>query len=368
MVALACHAMATRFEIVLHGGNPTALRAAGEAALEEIHRLEAQLSLYQPTSEISRVNSLAARQPVRVSPPVFHLLQHAAELHRLTSGAFDITIAPLVRCWGFMNSTGSLPSLEQLTRAGSLTGMHHVILNAENFSVRFDREGVMLDLGAIGKGYAIDCAVRILRESGVASALIHSGTSTTYALGHPPDADSWKIAIATPPVPNPNPNHTLNPKLITQIPPQTPATSDPLAPPAGKGATPLDSEATLSNLANPNLNHNPAPTFLLRDEALSVSAGWGKSFVHEGKTYGHVLDPRTGEPVSGNILAAVALPSATETDALSTALLVAGEELRPSLTHARPAIRTLLIKNKIETVDPPLKNPGTATTFSSDVG
>jgi FAD:protein FMN transferase len=299
MLALACHAMATRFEIVLHGNNPVALRAAGEAALAEIERLEAQLSLYIPTSEIARVNSLAAHQPVRVSPPLFHLLQHAAELHRLSNGAFDITIAPLVRCWGFMDGPGHLPTPEALAQAGSLIGMSHVTLNPNDFTIRFERPGVMLDLGAIGKGYAIDCAVRILREAGIESALIHGGTSTTYALGHPTDADSWKIAIAAIPNLNPTPN--------------------------------------------PNLPVSP-PTFHLRDEALSVSAGWGKSFAHEGKTYGHVLDPRTGQPVSAHLLAAVVLPSATETDALSTALLVAGEELVPPLARARPNIRTHLIK------------------------
>src|SRR6185436_12336620 len=101
-VTLACNAMATRFEIVLHGDNPVALRAAGEEALREIERLEAQLSLYRPASEIFHLNARAAREPVKVSPALFALLQRAKRLHEETDGAFDITIAPLVRCWGFM--------------------------------------------------------------------------------------------------------------------------------------------------------------------------------------------------------------------------------------------------------------------------
>src|SRR5678815_4798590 len=92
-VKLACHAMATRFEFVLHGDNPITLRAAGEEAIEEIHRLEAQLSLYQPSSEIAHVNARAAREPVRVSPGVFALLERAQKLTSETCGAFDITIA-----------------------------------------------------------------------------------------------------------------------------------------------------------------------------------------------------------------------------------------------------------------------------------
>src|SRR3989442_10292235 len=98
-VAVARQAMATRFEIVLHGGNPVALRAAGEEALAEIARLEDQLSLYRPSSEIAHLNARAAREPVKVSPALFALLQHAQQLHRESGGAFDITVAPLVRCW-----------------------------------------------------------------------------------------------------------------------------------------------------------------------------------------------------------------------------------------------------------------------------
>src|SRR3954454_22011192 len=109
-VRVACHAMATRFEFVLFGNNPIALRAAGEEAIEEIHRLEAQLSLYQPSSEIAHVNARAAREPVRVTPAVFALLEHAQRISAETFGAFDIPIAPLVRCWGFMGGTGKLPS------------------------------------------------------------------------------------------------------------------------------------------------------------------------------------------------------------------------------------------------------------------
>jgi thiamine biosynthesis lipoprotein len=287
--------MATRFEIVLHGENEAALRAAGQEALEEVDRLEAQLSLYRPASQIARVNALAARQAVRVSPPVFQLLRQAQRLHEETGGAFDITIGPLVRCWGFLGGTGRMPEPEQLAAARALTGMRHVELDADAFSVRFDREGVMIDLGAIGKGHAIDCAARILREAGVAGALLHGGTSTTYALGAPPDAEAWQVAVAA--APDPGDGH----------------------------APPLQTVARL------------------RDEALSVSAVWGRCFEAGGKIYGHVLDPRTGRPASGAVLAAVALPSATETDALSTALLVAGRRGGRRIERLRPGMRTLLL-------------------------
>src|ERR1035437_7683618 len=102
LITVACHAMATRFEIAMHGENPHALRAAGEEALRQIDQLEDQLSLFRTGSEISYLNARAAKGPVRVTPGLFALLQQAQKLSIESSGAFDITVAPLVRCWGFM--------------------------------------------------------------------------------------------------------------------------------------------------------------------------------------------------------------------------------------------------------------------------
>lgn len=293
-VTLARHAMATRFEIVLHGENTVALRAAGEEALDEIDRIENRLSLYRPGSEIAQLNARAAREAVQVTPELFSLLRHAQQLHAETNGAFDITIAPLVRSWGFMGAGGKMPLPEQVAAARERVGMSHVQLDAPTRTVRFAREGVMLDLGAIGKGYAVGQAAEILQAAGVTSALIHGGTSTVYAIGRPPEAEFWKVAIEQPPG----------------------ATNPP-----GEWQHPVS----------------------LRDEAMSVSAVWGRSFMADGKLLGHVIDPRTGQPVDRALLAAVVLPSATETDALSTALLVLGADGRDSVSRLRPGMKTLLL-------------------------
>jgi thiamine biosynthesis lipoprotein len=301
--------MATRFEIVLYGENPVALRAAGEEAIEDIQRLEAQLSLYRPLSEIAHVNARAAREAVRVSPGVFALLERAQSLATETSGAFDVTIAPLVRCWGFMGGSGKTPAPNELADARAKVGMHLVHLNRQDFTVRFAIEGVMLDLGAIGKGYAVGCASEVLREAGVTSGLLHSGTSTVTAIGTPPGEDSWKIAIDHPAN---RPNGTV--------------------------------AATVADLRDDSGGRSkPLTTIPLKDESLSVSAVWGKSFVADGQTHGHVLDPRTGNPATGAVLAAVVLPSATETDALSTALLTLGPDGHEMLANLRPGMRTLLV-------------------------
>jgi thiamine biosynthesis lipoprotein len=316
-VTLARNAMNTRFELVLHGAKPASLRAAAEEALTEVERIENQLSLFRPASEIARVNALAAREPVRVSPEVFALLAHAQRLSAETGGAFDITMAPLLRCWGLLGrSDGQVPTPEELAEARLVCGMTLVELSRANFTVRFARDGVMLDLGAIGKGYAVEKAAEILREAGVASALIHGGTSTVYATGTPPDTDAWKIAIEQPMSGQP-----LTPSL-------SPSDGERVAfrPGEGRSATPNSALAIIP----------------LRNESLSVSAVSGKCFVADGRTRGHVIDPRTGEPASNALLAAVVLPSGTETDALSTALLVAGPDGHDAIASLRPGMRTLL--------------------------
>lgn len=302
-VTLARNTMNTRFELVLTGGSPVSLRAAGEEALSEVERIENQLSLFKPGSEIAQVNAQAAEQPVRVSPEVFYLLQHAARLTRETEGAFDITLAPLLRCWGLLGRRdGNLPAPEALTAARAMCGMDLVELRPANRTVRFVRPGVMLDLGAIGKGYAIDRAVEVLRETGVNNALIHGGTSTVYALGHPPEAGHWRIAIG-----------------------------DPLA-----TATDYPSEIAL------------------RDESLSVSAVSAKCFTANGRVLGHIIDPRTGEPATRAWLTAVVLPSATETDALSTALLVRGADGFAAVTSLRNDMRALLVPHTPDRPGPAL--------------
>jgi FAD:protein FMN transferase len=311
-VAVARHAMATRFEIILYGEQEVSLRAAAEEAVDEIERLDAQLNLYNPASELSHINARAGRDPVRVEPGLFRLLQRAQQLSLATNGAFDITVAPLVRCWGFMRGPGKLPDPSAVAEARASVGMDLVELNDRDFTIRFVREGVMLDLGSIGKGYALDRASGLLRDAGVRSGLLHGGTSTVSALGAPPDADGWKVAV--PP-----------PDLAEQA--------------IAHGGPRLSSGSETGNLV---------AVLSLKDEALSVSAVWGKSFEAEGRVCGHVIDPRRGEPVRGALLAAVVLPSATESDALSTALLVEGPAGLERLARKWKGSRSLVVTGGAE--------------------
>jgi thiamine biosynthesis lipoprotein len=187
--------------------------------------------------------------------------------------------------------------------ARSKVGMHLVELDANEFTVRFAREGVMIDLGAIGKGFALERATELLREAGVASALIHGGTSSTVAIGRVPNGNKWKVAIAAP----------------------------------------------------FNQSDRPFAVVELEDESLSVSAVWGRSFRVGEKIFGHVIDPRTGEPASNAFMSALVLPSPTEGDALTTALLAA-PELLEQLHATRSRMKSLVLSGNAD--DPAIQGRG----------
>ncbi len=270
-VTLSSHAMATRFELVLYGDDPARLRGAGEEALREIERLEAQLSFYLADSEIRWINTHASTGPVKIEPRLFRLLKDCARLTGLTDGAFDITVGPLMRAWRFVNETGRRPEALELQTARSVVGIDHIRFDEDNFTLEFDRPGVEIDLGAYGKGYAIERAIEILREAGVASALMHGGTSSVSTIGAPPGSKAWRISLSAP--------------LVS------------------------DDRAEIISLV---------------DNSLSVSAVHGRSFTAEGQTFGHVIDPGTGESTSHAVAAAAVGASAPVCEAVSTSLLVSG--------------------------------------------
>lgn len=273
-VLVARQAMATRFELVVHGPHPARLRAFAEEALDEVERIENQLSLFRSHTDIARVNAGGASGPVRVAPEVFRLIQRAVEWSRATLGAFDITAGAWMRAWGF-HSSDATPD----TTTTPVSGAAWLDLDPCAFTVRFLRPGMRLDLGALGKGYALDRASEILRDAGVTSALLHGGTSSIVAIGTPPDTEAWKIALPT------------------------------------------------------------GESIPLKDESLSVSATWGRTVEVGGARRSHVIDPRSGDPIPGPRLAAVACPLAADSDALSTAFLVLGPDGRETILAAQPAAR-----------------------------
>ncbi len=289
LLRVSRRAMATTFEIAIPYGTPNALQAA-EAALDLIDQLEEQMTVYRDTSEISRLN--ATWRADGLEPQLFALLQRCATLTRDTEGAFDVACGALVKCWGFYKREGRIPTGTELNTAMARTGFRHVILNAETRQVRFARPGVELNLGAVGKGYALDHAAELLRtEFGIRSALLHAGGSSVRAVGCPPtDFRGWRVSIRHP----------------------------------------HDDRRTLGSV-------------YLDDEALGTSADTYQHFEYNGRRYGHVLDPRTGRPVLGTRSASCIAPTAADADAISTAFFVAGPTWTAEYCRTRDHLRAVLL-------------------------
>lgn len=279
--------MACRFEVVLPGEHAHHMEAAA-AALNEAERLEALLTVFRDTSELVRINRLAASSPVSADAEVFDFLCLCQQLSAGTGGAFDITSTPLSRCWGFLQREGRLPSAEAIAAARALVGMHGVELDDEGRSVRFAREGMELNPGAIGKGYALDRMRELLRARGVGDALLSAGGSSILAMGD--DGGGWPI--------------DLRPRLVAR--------------------------ERLARLR-------------IRDAALATSGAGEQHVVVGGTRYGHVIDPRTGWPAAEVLSATVVTREAAVADALSTAFLVGGVDLASRYCDTHPDTLALLV-------------------------
>jgi thiamine biosynthesis lipoprotein len=282
--------MGTRVEIFLYAPDASRASELMEAAFEEIERVESALSNYRGTSELSRINAGAAEGPLVTDPEVFHLIERAFDHSRRTGGAFDITVGPLVEVWGFFRRDGRYPSPDELAEARAQTGWAQVVLDPSERSIRFLAPGSKLDLGGMGKGWALDCAGRVLGRLGVDAALLGIGQSSYLAIGAPPGSEGWLIKVPDP----------------------------------------RDPSGALA-------------TVRLSDRSLSTSGSNEKYFELAGVRYGHVLDPRTGEPSSELVQATVLASTAADSDVLSTALLVLGPEGAAELLGGMKGPSALLV-------------------------
>ncbi len=287
-------AMGTSFEIYLYAANETEASELFEVAFDEIERIEAAISNYRPSSELSRINATAAARDIVTDPEVFGLLATSIDYSRQTDGAFDITVGRLMKAWGFFRGRGHYPSASELAEAREETGWRNVALDPATRAVRF-RRPVELDPGGIGKGYAIDRVAALLRANGVRAALVESGSSSIYAIGAPPGKDGWEVRVPDP----------------------------------------ADRSRTIA-------------TVELRDESLSTSGNYEKFFRLDGRTYCHIVDPRTGRPVEGMLQTTVIAPSATDSDALSTSLFVLGADRGGRVLARHPSAAAILVTDKPE--------------------
>jgi FAD:protein FMN transferase len=294
-------AMGSYFEVRLPAGTPGAVDLACRA-LDLIDALEAQLTVYRDDSEVSRLNATAHCGPVEVERGLFGLLELAVSLSRETQGAYDVTAGALSEAWGFVKGPKRVPDEPTLADARDRTGWHHLRLDPERRSVAFDREGVRINLGSIGKGYAIDRAVDLIRGHWwPTSALVHGGQSSLYALGSAPGllGGRWEIA-----------------------------------------------------LRNPFEPETPLGTLRLRNRGLGTSGAAFQQFVVDGRVYGHLIDPRTGEPALGPASVTVLAPTAALADALSTAFYLLGREAARAYVDAHPEVGAVIVEEAPEHAAP----------------
>jgi thiamine biosynthesis lipoprotein len=293
-------AMGTEFTLYLPDGEREwAAGVAGELQ-EETRRLERQLSLYLPDSDLCYLNAHAHEQPVRVEPELFRLLQTCQSLYALTQGAFDPTVTPLLRLWGFVDKQYRVPDPDAIEQALERVGMELVLLEPSGCWVYYALPGVELSFGAIGKGWAIAQCVRILRELGVGNALVDAGGSTLYALGTPADFES-------------------TPSL--RFPMHAGGTEFERFPSRSGGN--LQEGGNTSHTQSGWLIRLPnGSERLLRDAALAVAGDTEQYFEVNGIRYGHIIDPRTGYPAPSRPPVAVIGDDPTLCDALSTALYI----------------------------------------------
>lgn len=291
LVRYSRRAMAATFEVLLPLGIPSALEAA-EAALDEIDRLESQLTVYRANSEVSRLNQRAVHAPVTVEARLFELLDQCARLTAETGGAFDVSVGALIKAWGFYRRQGRIPAADERAEVMTRVGMQHVTLDPPTRTVRFLKAGLEINLGSIGKGYALDRAADLLRnERRITSGLLHGGKSSVLALGtQPGERRGWPISI----------RHPWKPK------------------------------------------HRLAQVWL-RDQALATSAATYQHLEYNGRKLGHLLDPRSGWPAEGMASASVIAPTAAEADALATAFFILGVEKARAYCATRPDIGAILL-------------------------
>jgi thiamine biosynthesis lipoprotein len=274
-------AMACRFEVVLDSADARNVPAARDA-LDQVDAIEAALTYFREASELQRLNRAAHEGAAAVSDELFALLALCREIHAASGGAFDPTATPLSRTWGFLFREGRVPAPVEIDAARAKVGFDAVLLDERACTVRFTRPGLELNLGSIGKGWALDRIAASLRAAGVGRALLSAGGSSQRVWGPRP----WEVALTS----------------------------------AGE---------TLATLR-------------LRDAAIGTSGAAEQHVEVEGRRYGHVIDPRTGWPAEGVRTATAIADEAAVADALATAFYVGGAAVAAAVCAARPGTMAVL--------------------------
>lgn len=292
--------MGTVFEVSVYASDKNRVEKAFNDVLKEVNRLDYLMSNYKEESELSKVNRNAASEPTYCDNELAYIIEESLKYSDITNGAFDITIGPLMKEWGFFKGQGKIPGKEELESVLESVSYKNIIIEEEMKkslfrgpsivkTISFKNRGTQIDLGGIGKGYAVDMATRILKGNRIKSALINFA-GNIYAYGTPPGKESWVIGLQHP----------------------------------------RKSEGIFSS-------------FEVKDKAVSTSGDYEKFFIINGKRYSHIIDPRTGNPVKDIVSVTIVADNATRADALSTGVFVLGLDKGMELIENLPDIEGIII-------------------------
>ncbi|HPO70603.1 MAG TPA: FAD:protein FMN transferase [Anaerohalosphaeraceae bacterium] len=282
--------MGTIARIVVVTERPSDGLKAIEAAFEKIYDIEKRMSDYDPNSLLSKVNREAFESPVEVDAELFEVLAAAVEYSRLSEGAFDITVGPVVQIWRQARVTGAAPAPQQLEAAKERVGYGNLILDAQNRTVRFTKEGMFLDLGGIAKGYAVDKAVEILQKAGLRGGMVDIG-GNIRCFGTPADgAPHWLIG-----------------------------------------------------LQDPASDKNILAKLKLDNRAVATSGDYRRFSIIAGQKHSHIIDPTTADSAQTLSSVTIIAPTAMQADALSTAVSVLGDKKGMPFIESLPDVEAILI-------------------------
>ena len=269
--------MGTFAEVSIYSNDENTAGKAIEESLDEMERMDRIMSNYKKESELSRLNKKAVKSPVPCNGELLDVIEQSQYYSELSGGAFDITVSPIVALWGFFREKGNMPPDKEIERLLPAVSYKNIVIDRGNNpkkpgTVFFKNPQTQIDMGAIGKGYAVDKALEIIKKYQLGNACINLG-GNIYVLGTPPGKNAWKIGVQHP----------------------------------------RNRDEILGYLE-------------LKNEATATSGDYERFFEFDGKRYSHIINPQTGRPVSGTLATTIVAPTGTAVDALSTIVFVLGHE------------------------------------------
>jgi thiamine biosynthesis lipoprotein len=295
-VVFRTQTMGTWASLTLVTADSAAVADLAYRSLVVLHRVDSLMSNWTTTSEVARINREASRGEITIHPEVSEVLDVALQIGRESGGAFDVTVEPLVRLWGFLGGTPRVPSQAEIDEALKLTGLEYVKLDPSARTLRIAKQGIKIDLGGIAKGYGVDRVADVLRDSGTTDALVDL-SGNMVALGDAAGRDGWTVGVRDP-----------------------------------SGERPY--------LAR----------IVLHDEAVATSGDYEQFVDADGRRYGHILDPRTGWSARGLASVTVVGDRAMPADAWATALFVLGPEDAKVVARQRDDLSVVLIEPAVDGV------------------